>query len=306
MRAESITRWGLYKLFAIVLFVTFSSSAIFGSEVRLIKEKSFAVKDWQNLYVKASGADVKVNSWDKSEVNIKIYGNKRAAEKMEFDVYQDGDVVKVIAKRKNSFFSFSFGGFDLRIEAMVPKNFNANLHSSGGDISVANLMGGFEIKTSGGDVSFSNTNGKLSAETSGGDISLTNHKGEMDLSTSGGDINCEKVEGDLEASTSGGQISLEIANGKVHASTSGGDVDINYTGTNKGIYAATSGGDVHVSLPRDFKAKAEFESHGDIDNNFQNSRSIKVSRGYSSAELNGGGEDLHLKSTGGDIIIDQK
>ena len=306
MRAESITRWGLYKLFAVVFFVTFSSSAIFGSEVRLIKEKSFSVKDWQNLYVKASGADVKVSSWDKPEVSIKIYGNKRAADKMEFDVYQDGDVVKVIAQRRGSFLSFSFGSFEVRIEAMVPKNFNANLHSSGGDISVANLIGGFQIKTSGGDVSFSNTNGKLSAETSGGDITLTDHKGEMDLSTSGGDIQCQKVEGDMDASTSGGEINLEIANGKVHAGTSGGDVDINYSGVNKGIYASTSGGDVHVNLPRDFKAKAEFESHGDIDNNFQNSRSIKVSRGYSSAELNGGGEDLRLESTGGDIIVDQK
>lgn len=306
MRARLFNRWDLYKLFAVVLFIVFGSSVMLGGEVRLIKEKNFSVKDWQNLYVQASGADVKVDSWDKPEVNIKIFGNKRAAEKMEFDIYQNSDVVKVIAKRRGSFLNFSFGSFDVRIEAIVPKNFNTNLNSSGGDISVANLTGAFQIKTSGGDVSFSNTNGKLSAETSGGDIVLTNHKGEMGLSTSGGDIHCGKVEGDLDASSTGGEINLEIANGKVHASTSGGDIDINYIGDNKGIYASTSGGDVHVSLPRNFKARAEFESNGDIDNNFQNAKSIKVSRGFNSAELNGGGEELHLKSTGGDITVNQK
>ena len=306
MRVGSINRAASAKLFAVLLFIVFSSSIVFGEDLRLLKEQNFSVKDWQNLYVKASGADVKVNSWDKSEVNIKIYGNKRAASKMEFEVYQDGDVVRVIAKRKGSFLNFSFGSFEVRIEAMVPKNFNTNMESSGGDISVANLNGGFKLKTSGGDVSLSNTNGKLSAETSGGDITLASHKGKMDLSTSGGDIQCKKVEGNLDASTSGGEINAIICDGKIDARTSGGDIDIDYSGTNKGIHASTSGGDVHVKLPADFKAKAQFESHGDIDNNFQNSRSLQVKRGFSSAELNGGGEDLRLESTGGDITVNQK
>lgn len=306
MQVGSINHAGSVKLFVLLLLTVLNSSVIGGEDLRLLKEKNFSVKDWQNLYVKAGGADVKVESWNKLEANIKIYGNRRAADKMEFEIYQDGDVVKIIARRRGSFFNFSFGGFDVRIEVKVPKNFNAHLESSGGDISVANLNGGFKLKTSGGDVFLSDTNGKLLSETSGGDITLTNHKGSMELSTSGGDIVCKKVEGDMNASTSGGEINAIITNGKIEAKTSGGDIDIDYSGTNKGIYASTSGGDIRIKLPSDFKANARFESHGEIENNFQSSKSLKVRRGFSSAELNGGGEDLHLQNNGGDITVDQK
>ena len=306
MRVGSIIRLAAVQSIAFVLLMLANSSIIFGEDLRLIQEKNFSVKDWQNLYVKASGADVKVESWDKPEVNIKVYGNKRAAEKMEFDVYQDGDVVKVIAKRKGSFLNWSFGSMQVKITATVPKNFNTNLESSGGDISIANLNGGFKLRTSGGDVSLMNTNGNLFTETSGGDIKIFDHKGTMHLSTSGGDILCKKVEGDLEASTSGGEIKLELANSKTEAKTSGGDIKIDYTGTNKGIFASTSGGDVHIKLPADFKANAQYECSNEIENNFKNSKPLKVTRGYTSAELNGGGERLNLKSSGGVITIDQK
>lgn len=295
------------KSLIVFFLIGLTSSLSYAEELRLISEKSISMKDWQNVYVNASGADVKVESWDKQEVYVKIFGNRRAEEKMNFDIYQDGEVVKVIAKKRGSFLNWFGNNLSVRIEIMTPKNYNTHVETSGGDISVANLAGGFKLDTSGGDITLSNTNGKLKAETSGGDITLNKHKGDMNLSTSGGDITCNEGNGDLKAETSGGDIKIDLSDGRLFAETSGGDIIINYSGLNKGIKAETSGGDIHVKLPATFKAKVHLEtSGGEISNNFSNSKSERVKRGEVDAEFNGGGDILKLETTGGDIIVDQK
>ena len=295
------------KMMLIIFLLGLSTSFSFAEELKILREKSFQAKDWENVYVDASGADVKVESWDKQEVYVKIFGNHRAEDRMKFSIDQENQTVKVIAKRKGSFFNWFGGSLSVRIEIFVPKNQNTHIETSGGDIKIANINGVFQLNTSGGDITLSNTNGKLKAETSGGDITLTKQKGEMNLSTSGGDIICKETNGDLRAETSGGDINLGVSDGKIYAETSGGDIEIDYAGVNKGIDASTSGGEVHVKLPANFKAKAHLEtSGGEITNNFSNAKAMRVSRGKVDAEFNGGGEILKLETTGGDIIVDQK
>ena len=294
-------------IITVLFLIGITSSLSFADELRPIREKSFQMKDWQNVYVNASGADVKVESWDKQEVYVKIFANRRAEEKMKFDVHQEGEVVKVIVKRKGSFFNWFGGGLNVRIEIMIPKNYNTHIETSGGDIRVSNLSGGFKLDTSGGDIILNNTDGKVKAETSGGEITLNKHKGAMDLSTSGGDIICKAGSGDLRAETSGGDIKIDLSDGKLIAETSGGDITIHYSGLNKGIRAETSGGDIQIKLPANFKAKVHLEtSGGGITNNFSNSLSERVRRGEVDAEFNGGGELLKLETSGGDITVDQK
>lgn len=295
------------KISLIFFLIIIGVTSSFAGDLKLIKEKSFQVRDWENVYVNASGADVKVESWDKQEVYVKIFCNSRAAEKMTFNIDQSDKVVKVIAKKKGSFLNWFWGNISVRIEIMTPKNYNAHVETSGGDISVANITGGFKLDTSGGDVKLNNTNGKLSVETSGGDINVTKHKGETTLSTSGGDIICNGVIGDLHAETSGGDVSVDVNDGKVFAETSGGDITIAYTGLNKGIEAETSGGDIHAKLPSNFAAKVHLEtSGGDVSCNFSNSKSNHVSHGTLDADFNGGGAPLKLETTGGDVVVDQK
>ncbi len=297
----------LKKMLVVIPLIMISASLSLADNLKLIREKSFQVKDWQSVYVNTSGADVKVESWDKPEVYVKIFANSRAESKMKFDIYQEGDVVKVIAKKRGSMFSWFGNNLSVRVEVMTPKNFNPHVETSGGDINVANLVGDFKLDTSGGDITLSNTNGKLKAETSGGDITLDKHKGVMSLSTSGGDIKCEETNGDLHAETSGGNINIDLTDGKLFAETSGGDIAINYTGPNKGIEASTSGGEIQIKLPADFKAKVHLEtSGGEISNNFSNSKLKRVRRSEVDAEFNGGGSVLKLETTGGDIIVSQK
>jgi hypothetical protein len=302
----SITK-KIFLILFILLFGSLFSTNILADNLKLIKEKTIGVKPNETLFIDASGADIKIESWNKDEVYVKIFGNRKAEQKMEFTIERTGEGVEVIAKREGSW-SFNWGGgYSVRIEAMVPASFNNNVETSGGDIFIQNVSGKFKLDTSGGDVDLKNTNGELSIKTSGGDITLAGHNGNSKVSTSGGDIKVVNLTGDLSASTSGGDIHIEATDGKISAKTSGGDVDIRYTGNNKGIYASTSGGDINLFLTSSLKATVDFEtSGGGIDCNFSNYKATKVTRSRLKGEFNGGGESVICKTTGGDIVVNDK
>jgi DUF4097 and DUF4098 domain-containing protein YvlB len=243
-------------------------------------------------------------------VYVKVSGNKKAEERLKLKIEKENESVVVVAKLRNSHSFFNWFGnnnISLRIEVMVPRKYNADLETSGGNLKLSDLTGGFKLNTSGGNIELYGNNGKLHAETSGGNIKLVNHKGEMDISTSGGNIDCRAVTGDLKAETSGGNVDIELTNGKLYTETSGGNIYIDYTGINKGLEASTSGGTVKVKIPSDFKAKAHLETGGGtVRNHFTNVKDFKVTESEVDCELNGGGNVLRLESSGGDVVVEQK
>lgn len=287
--------------------LAFLSTYAYAEGLRVLKEKTFQMKDYQNLYVDVSGADVKVENWEKQEVFVKISGNEKAASKLKYDLFQEGDVVRVIIKKKDSFWNWFGSNIKVKVEAFVPSKYNTHVETSGGDITVKGITGGFKFGTSGGDINLKNLNGKVNAETSGGDIQLFEHIGSMYLSTSGGDIICKNVIGDVKAETSGGDINVDQTDGRLFAETSGGDIVILYSGDNKGIEASTSGGDITAKLPANFKAKVHLEtSGGSVESNFDNAKTTKVKRSELDAVYNGGGPVLKLETSGGDVSVHQK
>lgn len=308
---NSITGKSVTKKVFWILLITLIGSVfatdLLADNLKLIREKSFSVKPGENLLIEASGADIKIESWAKDEVYVKIFGNRKAEEKMEFIIERTSDGVEVYAKRESSWF-FNWGsGYSVRIEVYTPASYNNNIETSGGDIFIQNVAGKFKLDTSGGDIDLKNTSGELRGKTSGGDITLTNHNGYSEVSTSGGDVKTFGHKGDLLSSTSGGDIHVEAEDGKVSAKTSGGDIEIKYNGINKGIYASTSGGDIKLALPSNLKASVDFAtSGGDIDCYFNNYKTTKVSRGKLKGEFNDGGESIVCKTTGGDIVVRDK
>ena len=248
----------------IISAVLLSATTIFASGRKLIKEKSIQTQQGLTLTVEASGADIFVKTWEKAEAYVKIFGNSRAEDKMRFEIEKVESGVKVLAKKKSSswFNFFNNGNYDVRIEVMLPKNYNTDIETSGGDIVISELKGNNNLHTSGGDVKLNSTEGELYVQTSGGDIKLDYQNGRSNLSTSGGDITVTKAYGDLKASTSGGDINIESSNGKIYAKTSGGDIELSYEGSNKGVEARTSGGRIHAKLPSTFKANVYLETSG--------------------------------------------
>ena len=274
-------------------------------DLQVIHDKTFKIEPGKSIKLSGSVGDILVTSWDRSEVQVKVLGNKKAMEKVDFKFNPSDDLIEVTAKREG--FQFWGSGFKLRFEIKVPRKFNAFMSTSGGDIRFAGIEGNSILKTSGGDVSVKETRGKLEISTSGGDISLEKIAGSTDVSTSGGDINGRGFTGKFSASTSGGDIELDGENSEISAETSGGDIALRYSGENKGIELATSGGDIKIMLPSSFNASAYLNtSGGDVDVNISTGNVKKLSSSKFEGDLNKGGNKLVAKTSGGTITVNSK
>jgi hypothetical protein len=278
-----------------------------GDDLKILYEKTFNISAGKNLKLETSSGDVTVLTWDKNEVYVRILGNEKAKDKVNFSFHSDENEVEVIAKKDGSIFNWFSSGIRMKFEIKVPSNFNNKISTAGGDIRLGDVKGNNNLKTSGGDVWVKNTSGNLHLATSGGDIHLDKTSGEMNVSTSGGNINCKDYTGNLEASTSGGDIKLISGSAKVSASTSGGDIDVDYNGTNNGIELTTSGGDITLRVPSDFNASARlYTSGGDIECNLSTNNVKKISSTKFEADINKGGNPLVCKTSGGDIVVTKK
>jgi hypothetical protein len=270
----------IMKNYLLLIVITFFSAHIIlgcgsnyyysGDDLQVIHEKTFPIEWGKDLRVKTSGGDVTVTSWDKSEVYIKVLGNDKARDEIDYEFSNTDSYVELITESKSSFGNW-FGGISLRIEVKVPEKFNAKIHTSGGDLK----LGGIE--------------------------------GDHQLTTSGGDIVCKKFGGTLDLSTSGGDITLVGSESKISASTSGGDIKLDYEGENLGIDLSTSGGDILVKLPSSFDAAMELStSGGDVSCNLTLNNASKLSEHKIVADLNNGGNEFSAHTSGGDIDVVKK
>ncbi|RPI71789.1 MAG: hypothetical protein EHM47_09465 [Ignavibacteriales bacterium] len=272
--------------------------------LKTLHEKTFKISSGKELKVDISGGDIIVTGWDKDEVYVKILGNEKASEKMEFKFNADENIVEVIGKKESSLFNWFSSGITVKAEIKVPGRFNNKVYTSGGDIRISDITGNNNLKTSGGDLWIKNTNGELEASTSGGNINLDDNKGNLSVSTSGGDIQAKSFDGNLSASTSGGNIKLKGTNSKIDAETSGGDIYLEYWGENKGIDLSTSGGDIYIKVPADFNANVRLASSGgEVSTEIGVNNVKKISSHKLEGELNKGGSQLNAKTSGGDVVL---
>jgi len=220
----------------IVLFfaILFFNSTLSAQNLKLLKEKSFNIQPGKILHVNFAGGDIKVTSWDKNEVNVKIFGNSQAEKKVEFEISETENGVVVKAKQENSSFIFNFfNSINMKAVIKVPDNFKLDLISSGGDIYLY-------VK-----------NGEVNAKSSGGDISLYYfgiNKGIV-IFTSGGDINLEvpqNIKADVLLRSSGGDITNNFPNKSVLTITPF-ENESKFNGGGEKLICRTSGGDITLN-----------------------------------------------------------
>jgi hypothetical protein len=291
----------------LIIFTSVSCAHVYinseDDNLSLIQEKSFNISAGKQLELTTAGGEIQVSTWDKNEVHIKVFGNDNAKDKIDFTFEGSSDKVEVTAKKKDAIFS-SLHNIQMRFEIMVPKNFNNNLKTAGGNISLAGLSGEQNVKTSGGNINLKNLTGNLKGATSGGDLRIEDISGNVKLSTSGGNIGAKNFSGDFDCSTSGGNIKLSGKDVKIKAHTSGGNIEVEYLGENKGIELSTSGGSIRIKVPADFNASAKLQtSGGDIDSDFKGNNAVKISSSRFEADINKGGNPLVAKTSGGDIKL---
>ena len=208
------------------------------------------------------------------------------------------------------------------------------LRTSGGDIRMTNCSGDVDVSTSGGNIMVGNVGKTLNARTAGGDIEVGDVGGEATISTAGGDIRVGKVTGSvtmktaggdiilrggsgmIRGKTAGGDINMQDLTGSVEASTAGGDVTAQLRPSGKGrSRLSSSGGDVVLYVPANAKANIDalIDIHGrweegeyQIVSDFKSQTydaDASVKEIHGTYVLNGGGEQIFLETTNGNIYI---
>lgn len=278
-------------------------------------EKTFAVQPGGNFRASTQGGDIQVTSGDVAEVKVTAKQVFRAsteaeadeiAKKLELKFEQQGNDVVVEAKLERSGW-WNNTPVSVSFTVVVPRQFNINLGTSGGDIAVGDVRGTVKARTSGGNLKFAKIEGAIDASTSGGNIFLEEGTAQADLSTSGGDIKVKRAGGPTKVSTSGGDIELDAVARIVSASTSGGDIVARLTEPlTQDVSLGTSGGDIKVTLPKASAFRLDAgTSGGGVD---ATGLTITIEKGGAGKSrlvgaVNGGGPLLKLRTSGGDITV---
>lgn len=280
-------------------------------------EKSFDVKPGGLLTVESDLGSIEITTNDGNKVEVEIIAEvrtrdtekaKEILDDFEVDFEQDGNDVSILAnykKRRWSFWKTSRKNPRVEFLISVPEEYNVDLYTAGGSISVGGIRGDAEVETSGGSLGFEKISGSIRGKTSGGSITAALCKGDVDIKTSGGSINIDNVEGEVFARTSGGSVKVEEIQGMIDASTSGGSVTAHITGQpTDDCRLVTSGGSVKVYLNEDVNVYVDAKtSAGRVSTDFPVTVRGKMKKSSLRGKINEGGPELYLRTSGGNIYL---
>lgn len=301
---------------ALVLALSGLSQAAHAKITRAV-EKNFSVQPGGKLTADTQGGNITIKTEDANEVRIVatqvIDANTDEAankllERLKLSMEQQGNDVTVAATYDRPVTKM-WGNTPVKVSytITVPRQFNLQLHTSGGDIKVAAVKGAVNARTSGGDLVFERVDGDLDGKTSGGNVTLKEGTARANLSTSGGNVLVERSSGPTSVSTSGGDIKIQSATQVLSATTSGGNISARLTEPlQQDSVLRTSGGNVTVVVPRTagFFLDAE-TSGGDVSVTGLSASDVKTNTQKSrwSGTVNAGGPKLGLRTSGGDIRV---
>ena len=211
---------------------------------------------------------------------------------------------------------------EARYKLRVPANFETDLETSGGNVSVSGLTGNLKADTSGGDLNFTGIQGEINGDTSGGDIvakdcngattldtsggriEVTGGRGKLSVDTSGGNVTVLNRVGDTKVESSGGKLRLGHISGKLTAATSGGSVSAILPSPVGGdVRLETSGGSITVVTPPNAALTIDAETSAGSVRSDLPVANMKRDDDSLRGTINGGGTKLVLRSSAGSINI---
>jgi len=297
--------------------------------------KNFTVTSGGTLVVDVELGSITVMTNSANEVAVDVWRKITRPKKKDEEEFlrdhpvtfeQDGNTVAVrchYPDKKRSFKNNQRKRNEAKYTIRVPTEFNAELDTSGGRITVSDRIGEVKARTSGGGLDFNRLRGPLAGHTSGGGIDVRDCEGQIEIETSGGAIEVAGGGGSLEGKTSGGRVQVTDFQGDTSVETSGGGITIeNVVGEIEGntsgggvlavlpgpleqpVSLSTSGGGVTVRVP----ATATFEldaktSGGGVSSELPVTVTGKMDRDRLKGSVNGGGPTIRLRTSGGGIHV---
>jgi Putative adhesin len=273
-----------------VLACVFAASSVHAADRAY--EKRFVVPAGGQLTLRTDRGSVAIVGRDTHEVVVHadLSGSDDFLARFELSAAENSAGVTVTGRlAQRSWFSWlgwvDFSPGSVRFTIDVPRNYAADLRTAGGSVTIRDVLGSIDTRTS------------------GGRIDATGLKGPTELRTSGGGIRVTDCTGDLHVRASGGSIRLEAIDGEVSAVTSGGSVNASMA-TNRGVSLRTSGGSIHLLLPASVHGSIDARTSGGRAKSAIPLSSTEIAfRDHLRGAINGGGQPILLRTSGGSIHI---
>lgn len=305
----------LKSFLMVVGFSILANSGALAEKPEKVIQKSFEVSPGGILVIDTDFGSIDVRTHDKNMVDAEIIIKskssreskfKSALEDFELTFNQDGNKIIIEGNWDRESWLQS-NPFNLEFIMSIPKAFNVDLTTSGGSIAVDDLNGNVNTQTSGGSLNFGNITGEVNGKTSGGSIQVESCQGNIDVKTSGGSIKLGRIEGNVDAHTSGGSIKVFEVTGNIVAKTSGGGIYASLLRTPSSPCSfKTSGGSIEVRLSKDIKCSIDAStSGGGVYTDFPITVKGKWGGQSLRGDINGGGELIDCKTSGGGIKISE-
>jgi DUF4097 and DUF4098 domain-containing protein YvlB len=177
-----------------------------GSQANALQqlEKDFNIPAGKKLNLQLkTGGSVNIAGWDKDVVSIKLNVGGRDWQDCRFEANETPSALHVISRYEGNRKSYSTS---LHFEIKVPKRFDIEIQSAGGDLRISNVTGDLRGKTLGGLLELSNVGGELNLTTMGGDVMLISSEINGKVETMGGQVVIKDVTGDIHGSSMGGEV----------------------------------------------------------------------------------------------------
>ena len=129
-------------------------------------------------------------------------------------------------------------------EVAIPKDYNLDVSTAGGNIDFGDLNGHAVLTTDGGNITGGNLGSSSRITTDGGNIALKDVSGDLIATTGGGNITAGTVAGSAVLRTGGGLVRLGSVDGVGRIETGGGNIYVGRSAAGLGV--STGGGQIEV------------------------------------------------------------
>lgn len=146
--------------------------------------------------------------------------------------------------RGRTFAHQSSGRLWVTVELNIPRNYNVDVVTGGGNIESQDVNGRVSLITSGGSIVAGNIGGTAHLETAGGHLTVKDVAGDLFAVSGGGHITTGAISGSANLHTNGGHIHAQSIHGPAHLSTGGGNISVQHSDSE--LVAETVGGQIEV------------------------------------------------------------
>ena len=150
-----------------------------------------------------TGADVSIQGWDEPRVEVNGTLGGRDWRDSQITVSRESGGVRVHSfydRRARSQSSHH------ELTIRVPRRFDVDLESAGGDLAIRDVEGSFHGSTGGGSMMLTNLRGEAKLSTGGGEVNVSDSNLSGTVSTGGGGVRLSRISGGLRGNSGSGPV----------------------------------------------------------------------------------------------------